>query len=74
MSDSEHFVRDDVRGFLQMLEQILDVEPAASALTGRRALQTAPQDQVPCFRTGRTGTVCPQGSSNPRYRLERAAS
>ena len=41
-------------------------EPAASALTGRRALQTAPQDHDAESR--------PQGSSNPRYRLERAAS
>src|SRR4051812_4155780 len=40
-------------------------EPAASALTGRRALQTAPQDQI---------FLHPQGDSTPCYRRERAAS
>ena len=49
-------------------------EPAASALTGRRALQTAPQDQVAPPGFAPDELTCPQGSSNPRYRLERAAS
>jgi hypothetical protein len=50
-------------------------EPAASALTGRRALQTAPQDQMSRRQLCRVRRRrCPQGSSNPRYRLERAAS
>ncbi len=48
-------------------------EPAASALTGRRALQAAPQDHAAGGRMS-VAVVCPQGSSNPRYRLERAAS
>src|SRR6185312_11043345 len=44
-------------------------EPAASALTGRRALQTAPQDQCSRRQLCRVRRRrCPQGSSNPRYR------
>src|SRR5271165_3774921 len=46
-------------------------EPATSGLTGRRALQTAPQ--VPNQHT-RWGVRHPQRDSNPCYRLERAAS
>src|ERR1700735_3282167 len=46
-------------------------EPATSGLTGRRALQTAPQ--VP-NQQRRWGVRHPQRDSNPCYRLERAAS
>ena len=46
-------------------------EPATSGLTGRRALQTAPQ--VP-NQHRRWGIRHPQRDSNPCYRLERAAS
>ena len=46
-------------------------EPATSGLTGRRALQTAPQ--VP-NQHWRWGITHPQRDSNPCYRLERAAS
>ena len=49
-------------------------EPASSALTGRRANQTAPQDHCSDARRSRRRRLCPQGNSNPRYRLERAAS
>ncbi len=38
-------------------------EPATSGLTGRRELLASPRPRT-----------CPQGNSNPRYRLERAAS
>ncbi len=52
-------------------------EPAASTLTGWRALQTAPQDlalcEVACTSLAHGG-ACPQRDSNPCYRLERAAS
>ena len=46
-------------------------EPATYGLTGRRALQTAPQ--VP-NQHWRWGMLHPQRDSNPCYRLERAAS
>ncbi len=66
-------------------------EPAASTLTGWRALLTAPQDLVQlshrvlgpvlslrfsfCQMSGSARTASyPQRDSNPRYRLERAAS
>src|SRR4029453_19506050 len=42
------------------------LEPATSALTGRRALQLLHRTLLSC--------VCPQRDSNPCYRLERAAS
>ena len=49
-------------------------EPAASTLTGWRALQTAPQDQASVRDSLAHGDACPQRDSNPCYRLERAAS
>jgi hypothetical protein len=45
-------------------------EPAASTLTGWRALQAAPRDLDVIAHV----RSCPQRDSNPCYRLERAAS
>src|ERR671921_1197275 len=53
------------------------LEPATSAVTGRRANQLRYRAMLragACVLLLRSGAACPQRGSNPCYRLERAAS